>query len=400
MRIGLIVDRLDYGVHGVGNYAYNISKHLIKQDNENEYILIHTTKYITDQYKDLFKMTDELIVDKCPKFFPIAIKRKLNKYFFMPKVLKKMKYDIVFELSELWHLSYVPNIKIITIYDMYGYNSLSIKNTFLYKKYNHDFITNLLSMYNWGVITNVLKRNKNIQIITISEVIKKEICELLNVSKANVHIVYEGVVHEKYKKLNINKSEILKKYGIDGNKKIILYVGSMQARKNVPTLIESLNKLVNEYNFRDVAFVKVGKDGGYSKEEDMVRNLIKKYKLENQVVFLGYVPENELIKLYNIADAYVCLSYYEGGFALPILEAMACGCPVITSNIPQFIECVGDAGIMISPNDATKLANILYNLLTDEILWKQTAHKSIERSELFTWEKSANKLIKLFDTMR
>jgi glycosyltransferase involved in cell wall biosynthesis len=325
MRIGLIVDRLDYGVHGVGNYAYNISKHLIKQDNENEYILVHTTKDITDQYKDLFKMADELIVDKCPNFFPIAIKRKLNEYFFMPKVLEKTNFDIVFELSELWHLLYVPNIKIITIYDMYGYKSLSIKNAFLYKKYKYSFVSNLLSMYNWGVITNVLKRNKNIQIITISEIIKKEICELLNISKANVHIVYEGVVHEKYKKLNINKSEILKKYNINGNKKIILYVGSMQARKNVPTLIESLNKLVNEYKFKDVVFVKVGKDGGCPKEENAIRNLIKKYELKNHVVFLGYVPETELIKLYNIADAYICLSYYEGGFALPILEAMACG---------------------------------------------------------------------------
>ena len=110
--------------------------------------------------------------------------------------------------------------------------------------------------------------------------------------------------------------------------------------------------------------------------------------LKNEVIFTDYVSDEYLVKLYNAADLFVYPSLYEG-FGLPPLEAMACGCPVITSNTSSLPEVVGDAGIMIDPNDIDGLTESMHKILTDKELREEMSKKSLERAKYVQLEKTA-----------
>jgi glycosyltransferase involved in cell wall biosynthesis len=131
------------------------------------------------------------------------------------------------------------------------------------------------------------------------------------------------------------------------------------------------------------------------KYDDIFRN-IEALNLQEDVIFTGYVPKEDLVKFYNLADLFVYPSLYEG-FGLPPLEAMACGCPVITSNTSSLPEVVGDAGIMVNPYDVNELVKVMYEVLTNEGLKKELSKKGLERAKLFDWKKTAEETWKAYE---
>lgn len=133
---------------------------------------------------------------------------------------------------------------------------------------------------------------------------------------------------------------------------------------------------------KNVRLVQIGND------PLVYKGLVKQLGLEQNVNFLGYITEEEQIKWYNSADLFVFPSFYEG-FGLPPLEAMACGCPVITSNAASLPEVVGDAGIMVDPQDNQALTEAMHKVLTDKNLALEMSKKSLERAKHFSWEKTA-----------
>ncbi|WP_243685214.1 glycosyltransferase family 4 protein [Methanosarcina barkeri] len=139
----------------------------------------------------------------------------------------------------------------------------------------------------------------------------------------------------------------------------------------------------------DIVLLKIGTPQVPGAREKLIE-LIEMLGIEKEVVFVGYVSENDLTKYYNAADLFVFPSLYEG-FGLPPLEAMACGTPVITSNLTSLPEVVGDSAITIDPYDVNAFAEAMYNLLTDEKLREQMINKGLKRAQLFNWEKSAEK---------
>ena len=118
--------------------------------------------------------------------------------------------------------------------------------------------------------------------------------------------------------------------------------------------------------------------------------------LEREVIFAGYVDEDELPAWYNAADLFVYPSLYEG-FGLPPLEAMACGCPVITSNTSSLPEVVGDAGIMVDPHDVDALADAMERVLTDESLREDMRRRGLERAKRFSWQRSAREMWDIYE---
>ena len=145
-----------------------------------------------------------------------------------------------------------------------------------------------------------------------------------------------------YKRQQIH-DELKSEYKIDTP--FILFVGTLEKRKNVPTLLKSFYKL-KKCKIEHKLVIVGGKGWKYTK----IFDLIEEFNLKGDVIFTDYVSDEYLVKFYNAADLFVYPSLYEG-FGLPPLEAMACGCPVITSNTSSLPEVVGDAGIMIDPND-------------------------------------------------
>ena len=196
-------------------------------------------------------------------------------------------------------------------------------------------------------------------IITISEFSKAEIVKYLDYPEERIRIVYPAVDHSVYYK-NRNK-EILTKLNISNDQKVVLYVGSEMPRQNVPVLIKAFAEL--KKRFPDIKLVKIGESQS-NRERENILKLINDLHLHEDVIFAGYVPEEDMPKWYNAADILVYPCAY-AGFGLPPLEAMACGTPVITSNTTSLPEVVGDAGIMIDPQDVDLMADKMYDILTN-----------------------------------
>ena len=152
--------------------------------------------------------------------------------------------------------------------------------------------------------------------------------------------------------------------------------------------MKSLNKL----NGNNKIVIVGKKDKAY----DEIFDIIKNYDLQNRVVFTGFVPDKDLVLLYNAATLFVYPSLYEG-FGLPLLEAMSCGTPVITSNLSSLPEVVGNAAITVNPYDFEELAKKIDKVLSDKELQKILIKKGVNRAKEFTWEKTALETIKVYE---
>ncbi len=231
---------------------------------------------------------------------------------------------------------------------------------------------------------------KSDRIITISEFSKMEIMRELNYPEERIDIVSVAVDHEVYHPKR--DKTILKRFNIPENQKTILYVGSETPRMNLDFLLKSLSKLKKIYP--DFKLIKVGDPQSFGAREHFL-NTIKATGLEKNVIFTGYVAEEELPKWYNAADMLVYPCLY-AGFGVPPLEAMACGTPVITSNTSSLPEVVGDAGVMVDPNDTDALSKSMFELLTNESRNEELVQRGLKRSKLFQWDESANTTGKIY----
>ncbi|MEN4017617.1 MAG: glycosyltransferase family 1 protein [Methanobacterium sp.] len=257
-----------------------------------------------------------------------------------------------------------------------------------------------LILEEYGSIEKSFKRysinsmKKADRIITISNHTKYDLIKETNISPDKVETIYLGV-DEQFRELPQKEVEnVKKKYKLP--EKFILYVGSEQSRKNLPVLIKAFKKLLETFNLQNIKLVKVGRPQIKESQRKKIFNLIDKLNLQKHIIFIEYVPEEDIASIYNAADIFVFPSFYEG-FGLPPLEAMACGTPVITSNVTSLPEVVGDAGIMINPHNIDGLANKMYELLTNDGLKDDLRKKGLNRAKLFSWDKTAHETFKIYE---
>lgn len=234
------------------------------------------------------------------------------------------------------------------------------------------------------------------RIITISQFSKNDIIQHVGYPENRIDIVYPAVDHEVYTKTGdreiLNNLKTLKNVNLSENSKIVLYIGSEHPRQNVPTLIKAFYKL--KKRLPGVKLVKIGRPQIYGAREKNLK-LIKDLNLDKDIIFIDYVPEKDLPRWYNASDLLVYPCSY-AGFGLPPLEAMACGTPVITSNTTSLPEVVGDAGIMIHPQNVDLMADKMYEVLINQGLQDDMAKKGLERAMMFNWDKSAEKTCKIY----
>ena len=179
--------------------------------------------------------------------------------------------------------------------------------------------------------------------------------------------------------------------GIPERVRCILHVGGRGRYKNMPTLIRALHVL-NSAMGLDVWLLKVGADF-YDNEQGLIDEL----GLGNRIVYLGFVPGDEnLVGLYGSADVLAFPSTWEG-FGWPPLEAMACGTPVVTSNAASLPEVVGDAGLMVDPQDYDGLAQAMREVLTNDDLRRSLIDRGLERARQFSWERTAKLTIEVYE---
>lgn len=214
--------------------------------------------------------------------------------------------------------------------------------------------------------------------ITISEFVRQEIIETLHISHEKVTAIPLGVDNIFQKMPESKVSHYLKKRELPS--RYILTVGTHEPRKNIASLVRALASTREDH-----VLVSIGWPGWLNTEFDQE---IRRLKMEDRVICLGHVPDEELVLLYSGASLMVYPSLYEG-FGLPILEAMACGCPVICSNTSSMPEVAGDAAILVSPEDEFALTEAIDNAMENKELSQQLIESGYSRAKKYSWNKTA-----------
>jgi glycosyltransferase involved in cell wall biosynthesis len=224
-------------------------------------------------------------------------------------------------------------------------------------------------------------------VLADSQSTKNDLIELLGVSPDRIEVVYAGV-ERRFRPMEgeIALQRVKKRYGLDFP--FILSLGTLEPRKNFSGLIEAYALMKN----KELKLVIVG-GKGWLNDEIFAR--VEELGLSGQVIFPGFVADEDLPALYNLAELFVFPSLYEG-FGLPPLEAMACGTPVVTSDRPSLPEVVGEAGLMVEATDSQELAEAMERVLMDENLRREMREKGLKQAVKFTWEAAAGKLLDVY----
>jgi glycosyltransferase involved in cell wall biosynthesis len=237
-----------------------------------------------------------------------------------------------------------------------------------------------------------LSARRAAHLITPSEAIRREVIELLKIAPERVTAIAEGVSQD-FRPLPVEAVESFRQAkGLPA--KFVLYVGTLEPRKNLPLVIRAFDRWRKEQSVaaEGVRLVLGGAKGWFY---DEIFRLVAELGLESLTDFPGYLREEELPLWYNSARCFVYPSIYEG-FGLPLLEAMACGCPVITSNTSSLPEVVGNAGWVIHLDDEATWATTLNLLLTDDQAWAFYREKGLGQAARFTWQAAARQTLEIY----
>lgn len=358
---------------GVGWYNYNLIKEFVRIGFSFTGLALNCIG--TNSIKSVIREFSGYI--DIFKFIPYEIYYRMWDYI-------PIKYNSLFRAkADIYHFFnfIVPpriNGKVITtIYDM------------VYKKY-----PDTMTRANYNRLDKNIKRSTEHAdiVVTISENSKREIIEYLGAPEEKIRIVSPGVDMDIYSCMysEEEKKYIRSKYGLPN--RYILYLGTLEPRKNINSIIEgyALYKSINKSS--DLKLVIAGKKGWMY---DSIFESVKANNLLDDVVFTGYIEEVYKPIIYKLSNMFVFPSLYEG-FGMPVLEAMAAGVPVITSNSSSLPEVAGDAGLMVEPKDIQAIADCIAKLDSDSNLRNELITRGLERSKLFTWEQSAEKLIQIY----
>jgi glycosyltransferase involved in cell wall biosynthesis len=221
------------------------------------------------------------------------------------------------------------------------------------------------------------------RILTISQASKNAIIDYYSLSPDKVAVIYPGL------KIMKKRSQVdLKQYGIKGD--YLLYVGTLQPRKNLSRLIEAFKLLSVE--FPQLSLVIVGKKGWLYEQ---IFKKVKDLGLKKRIIFTGFVPDEVLPTLYQKARCFVLVSLYEG-FGLPVLEAMAYGCPVVASKVSSLPEVAGKAGVLVDPESVDDIARGIKEALKKR---KGLIRRGRRQAKKFSWEKCARETLAVLENV-
>jgi len=268
-------------------------------------------------------------------------------------------------------VNFASTLKVVTIHDVYHlayYDTLNIKQ----------------KIYAKLMMSRAVKSSD--VIFTVSEFSKREIVKYTSCNPVKVKVVYNGVNFVKYN-TRVSKEkedEVLLKYKIKPS--YILFVGNVKPHKNLKKALQGYKVLLdnNELQFKNTRFVIAGKQEGFITGDDELANIILDPFFKEKVTFTGWVSDEDLPVLYHRASVFIFPSLYEG-FGFPPLEAMAAGCPVVSSNAACLPEIYEDAALYFDPLDATSIATALSKVLSDSELRSKLIEKGFAQSKKFSW---------------
>ncbi len=368
MKIGIngfeaVIPRFGYDSNGLPNrvgssqVAFEWLTELEKIDKKNRYVIYLPVEPTWDMPKEREAWQYEILPN-----------RFLWTIFVLTPAIRKQKFDIFFSPTHYAPL-FARCPQVISILD------LSYKHfPELFKK------KDLLQLNLWGRHSV----GRAVKIITISNSAKNDIIREYGIPEAKVEVVYLGVKEVSESKMS--KKEILAKHEV--KEPFILFVGTLQPRKNIVRLVEAFSRMKS-----NLQLVIIGRRG-WQYEETL--NAPSRFGVSDSVLFLENVTDEELPAFYESARIFVLPSLYEG-FGLPILEAMKYGCPVLTSNVSSLPEAGGDAAIYFDPESVSDITEKMEKVLSDEKLRAEIIKKGYEQVKKFSWGRSAKEVLKVLE---
>ncbi|MBF2067130.1 MAG: glycosyltransferase family 4 protein [Calothrix sp. C42_A2020_038] len=231
-------------------------------------------------------------------------------------------------------------------------------------------------------------------VMTISESSKRDIVEYLNVDPDKIYVTPLASRYDS-NSLSARKSEILlDRFNYDFSRPYLLFVSTIEPRKNINALITAFNYLKSKYHIPH-NLVLIGKKGW---RYEPIFNAINDSPWSESIYHLDYLSDELVALFYSKADVFVYPSHYEG-FGLPVLEAMTLGAPVISSNSSSIPEVAGDAAVLINPAEPIELAESILKVISDSYLRQDLIAKGKERAKLFTWERTARETLKAYKSL-
>jgi glycosyltransferase involved in cell wall biosynthesis len=353
---------------GSGKVALELLKQIEKLDKKNDYtILIPNTPL------------NSLPAERIGWKYRILKPKRLWTRIALPLALFTAKQRPNLFFSPTHYIPRFTSVKTIaTIFDL----------SYLHfpEMFNRD---DLWKLKNWTKYS--IENSKHI--ITISKFSKKDIIENYHINANKITVAFPGYDKNIFRKLD-DKDEVKKlkqKYNISKN--YIIYISTIQPRKNLSRLIEAFVKI------DDLVLLVVGKTTGQGKKGwkyQEILDLPQKLGIEEKIIFAGYVPSEELPYLINGAVAFVQPSLYEG-WGIPVAESMACGVPVIVSNVSSLPEVVGKAGLFVDPYSVTQIEQAIRTISTDKKLHAKLSKESLLQAKKFSWDKMAKQVLKVFE---
>lgn len=364
MKIGYDAKRAFLNTSGLGNYSRNTLNALQKFHPEHRYTLL------TPEEKKGMLEKQEAFEIVAPPLKSSGIKKSLWRTFHLCDELEKCKLNLFHglsnELPKGIHKTTIPSV--VTIHDL------------IFIRYPHFYKPIDRSIYFQKVKYACKAANK---IIAISQQTKDDIIDFIGTPPEKIEIIHQAISPLFFNEADTN--EVKLKYKLPD--KFIISVGTIEERKNQLSILKALS--ANKLN---IPVIFVGNPTSYCND---IHKYIAEKKIENQVIFLKNIPEKDLSALFQLAELSIYISVFEG-FGLPVIESMACGCPVITSNVSCLPETAGDAAILCSPESIEDLGEAILGLLKNQQLRTELINKGKIRAEGFRPKVHIEKLISLY----
>ncbi len=356
---------------GIEEYSINLLNAFLNLQNEVE-VSLFVNGFSSEKLKNKSKRCRVFAFDVPNKIFDIFT------FFSLLKIDELVKYN--FDLFFSPHFLSAPLNKskkrALVVHDLSFF-------------YYPEFFS--LKQKIWHKINSIQREIKRSDLIfAVSQSTQGDILRFFPDAKNKTFLVYPGVANgfepkdkDKYQKQFF---KIRKKYNLP--ERFILYLGALEPRKNLITLVKAFEKIADKNNI-NLVFA-----GGFGWMFEDLKSYIEKSKIKEKIFFTGRVDQQDKVFLYNLAEIFIYPSFFEG-FGLPVIEAMSCKIPVISSFTSSLPEVVGDAGMLVSPYDVFELANAMEILLEDKRLRDFYAQKGYQRSQNFKWERSAKRILDL-----
>lgn len=387
MRIGIdarsILNPEKGDAIGVGHYTYQLIRHLIKNDTENEYVIFFDFRV---REKDIKKFTRPNVKIK---FYPFSDYKK-----YLPgayneilgaATLQKEKLDVLHATSALNRIPISYNGKmVVTFHDMSMY---SIPKC----------LPAMRGLRN-KTIAKLMARKAD-KIIAVSESLKKDLKELLDVYDHKLDVIYSGLDERFFEYSNVEAGKILGKFGIE--KKFILFLGTLEPSKNVSRLLKAFaefkkrKKQKNSGKF-EYQLVLAGKKGWLSNK---YAEIAKEAGLSKDIVFTGYVVGDDLVPLFRKAEFFVMPSLYEG-FGMTVLEAFATETPAIVSNVASLPEIAGEAAYFVDPLKIDEIASAMEKFSDEESMRNRYKSLGLAQAKKFSWDKCAKETLEVYKSLK